>query len=344
MHDIGNVPLTTTSAEGTLGGRYRLLCAIGTTSVGVSYRGWDLKRKRAVEVELLPRDAFAAPGVRARIERSVQDLANVRDPRCVKIFDVGVSDLGSFLVREQVDAEAVGRDRVAQLPLPRALELGHEVALAIAAAHRSGVLHNALEPARVLILTGDAASPRLELSGFGLAAWISELPFEPRTAPCPLHGYLSPEHVARRTLDARSDVYSIGALLYALVTGAAPFEGGDPGDWLRRHLDEAPLPPSKRLDETSLPLRILDKIVLRCLHKVPSERYPSALDLARDLARLRTALATLAPRRPAPGRAERVIHHPPRRSMIMSRRPLPKVIINDAVGHARTSSALEGPA
>lgn len=338
MHEHDNVPSERTPSAGIVGERYRLLCTTGTTSVGVTYRGWDLERERAVDVELLPRGAFAGPRVRARLEQSAYALRSVRDPRCAQVFDVGVSELGSFLVSEPVRAEALapGAPRV---PLAQALEWGHEVALALGAAHRRGVLHGALEPARVALLSG--SSPRIKLGGFGLAAWLSELRFTARARVRPLYGYLTPEHAAGRPLEVRSDVYACGALLYAFVTGAAPFEGCDAGDVLCRHLDDEPRAPSARLGQASLPLRVFDKIVLRCLRKAPSERYPSALDLARDLARLRAALATegAGAARGAARRAERIVHHPPRRSHVTCTRPLPKVIVNGHDADAERASA-----
>jgi serine/threonine-protein kinase len=347
MQSIENLPLSEAPGARIFDGRYRLERVLEQSSLGMVYRAWDLALDETVCIELLPCRLAASNHAWATARSGLRKLAVLHHARIVEIYGFGVfSDGLPFVVTEHL-AGASLRQVLGQgaLPFERALHLGRQLCEAVGAAHRAGVLHGALEPAHVGIVEPGSEQERVKLRGFGLTACLSVRRFEALAGVSPIHHYVSPEHIQRQVLDARSDVYALGAMLYELVTGTPPFRGRDSGELLCQHLDDAPEAPSLRLGSALLSLRVFDKIVLRCLAKHPEQRYPEVAELERDLARLESALAArsgaLQPeaavrREPWSSRfTEPVgptlcVHKPAPVSHVALRRPLPKVIISDA--------------
>jgi len=328
--------------------RGRLLCnrylpetLLGAGPFGARYLAEDISRGTLVCVELLPRRALAAW---SEVLAAATRVAELGDPSIARLLGHGVAaGAWPFWVTEH---GRTLRDELATrgaLELGRVARLGARCASALAAAHEAGVLHGALAPERVLL---GASSPLAlaRITGFGLAPLVQANGDALFGSPPALYHYVSPEHARGERLEARSDIYSLGAILYELAVGAPPFEGNATAV-LRQHRRVEPTPPSRRHRAAGLAFRAFDKIVGRCLAKRPEQRYASASELAADLARLDAALARLqlepgpAPAADAQRSGPRVAAAPTRRSAVEvspARRPpkargglprVPKVIV-----------------
>lgn len=314
-----------------LANRYLPEELIEQRSFSVCYRAYDLGSNENVQVEFLPRRAIACWSL---VRQAVDKLAALGHPRIVEVVGRGMlAGAWPFIVTEASAAPSL-RERLAEagpLALGHALSIGLACANALGAAHGAGVIHGSFAPGRVLLPDPAEASAALKVGGFGFASLLrgaqGDLLGSPELGP-----YLSPEHVRGAALDARSDVYALGAVLHELVTGAPPFTANAasaPG----QRISDATQVPRQGCGSRDLSRRALDKIIARCLAQLPARRYPDAAALAVDLGRLEAALARAPGAAPAPteapaARALRLLpaHYPPARSRVDL--GLPKVIIN----------------
>jgi serine/threonine-protein kinase len=283
-----------------LGNRYLPETLLSSGPFGARYLADDLSRGQTVCVELLPRRALA---VWSELRTVAMRVADLGEPNAARLLGHGVAagawpfwvtEHGRTLRDELASNGAFGLSRVARI--------GARCAKALAAAHRVGVLHGALAPDRIL-LDEDSPLRLARITGFGLAPLVRANGGVLFGSPPELYHYVSPEHARGEPLEARSDVYSLGAILYELAVGAPPFEGSATAV-LRQHRRAEPELPSQRKGSADLAFRAFDKIVARCLAKRPDQRYAGAAQLAIDLARLEGALARLAPE-PSPAPAAR---------------------------------------
>jgi serine/threonine protein kinase/Tfp pilus assembly protein PilF len=264
-------------------GPYTVESELARGGMGVVYRARS-PQGQAVAVKLLlqlggDRDLER----RERFRREVEALARLRHPGVVPVLDAGEERGCPYLVLELVQGESLDAvlARAGRLPVERAAELIHEVALALHYAHACGLLHRDLKPANLLL---EHDSGRVRLTDFGLVkdldqASLASLSKSGQMLGTP--GYWSPEQAGgkRALIDARSDVYGLGATLYALLTGTPPFHGESLIEVVSA-MQEPAQPPSSRRAEIDAEL---DAIVLRCLAQEPADRYASADALARAL-------------------------------------------------------------
>jgi eukaryotic-like serine/threonine-protein kinase len=262
---------------------------LGAGGMGEVYRARDTRLDRTVAIKILPAHLSADSATKLRFEREAKTVSGLNHPNICSLFDVGSQNGIAFLVMECIEGETLSQ-RLARGPLSteQTLRIGTEIADALDKAHRNGVVHRDLKPGNIM-LTKTAA----KLLDFGLAkpalapvsaaTLTAQSPLSPVTEQGTVIGtfqYMSPEQVEGRELDGRSDIFSLGAVLYESVTGQRAFDGKSQISVASAILEKDPAPVS-----TLNPLapRNLDHVIRRCLAKDPDDRWQSARDLSLEL-------------------------------------------------------------
>jgi serine/threonine protein kinase len=282
-------------AEGTAAGnvgQYVLGEKLGEGGMGVVYKGRHARFGRPVAIKLLPRRRASRENIR-RFEREAQLTRRLNHPNTIEVYDVGCTREGlPYYAMEYVDGLDLQTlvEREGPLAPERVAHLLAQLAGALSEVHAAGLIQGDVKPANAMLCRQGAADV-VKLLDFGLSRAVHEPLSEVRALYSPIAGtplYLPPEAItAPESLDARSDLYSLGALGYFLLTGVPPFPGNNLAEVCGHHVHSAPLPPSVRLG-APLPAR-LEALVLACLEKSPERRPSSA-------AALRAALLPLAAR------------------------------------------------
>jgi serine/threonine-protein kinase len=276
----------TTTEPKRLGDRYEIGDLLGRGGMAEVHRGRDVRLGRTVAIKTLRSDLANDPTFQARFRREAQSAASLNHPAVVAVYDTG-EDYGldlaiPYIVMEYVDGhtlrELLQSDR--RLTPERALEITGEVLQALDYSHRQGIIHRDIKPANVMLtLNGD-----VKVMDFGIARAVADTAAT-MTATAAVIGtaqYLSPEQARGERVDARSDLYSAGCLLYELLTGRPPFLGDSPLAVAYQHVREDPLPPSRF--DPEIPPEV-DAIVLKALAKHPDNRYQSAAEMRADIQR-----------------------------------------------------------
>jgi serine/threonine-protein kinase len=270
-----------------VGGRYELGELIGYGGMAEVHRGRDIRLGRDVAIKVLRADLARDPSFLNRFRREAQSAAGLNHPSIVSVYDTG-EDVGAegtsqpYIVMEYVEGRTL-RDILkteGRLPPRRAMEIVADVSAALDFSHRSGLVHRDVKPANVMITPSGA----VKVMDFGIARAVADNSATV-TQTANVIGtaqYLSPEQARGEAVDARSDVYSTGCLLYELVTGVPPFQGDSPVAVAYQHVRENAAAPSSRVP--GLP-RALDSIVMKALAKNPQNRYQSAGEMRSDLQR-----------------------------------------------------------
>ncbi|OYO25089.1 serine/threonine protein kinase [Enemella dayhoffiae] len=272
-----------------LGGRYRLGDVIGRGGMAEVRRAYDTRLGRPVAVKELRTDLASDPTFQARFRREAQSAAGLNHPNIVAVYDTGEehddkSGLAiPYIVMELVEGHTlrdVLRDGRKILP-ERALELTQGVLDALSYSHKAGIIHRDIKPANVML----TPTGTVKVMDFGIARAISDTSatMTQTAAVIGTAQYLSPEQARGETVDARSDIYSAGCLLYELLVGRPPFVGDSPVSVAYQHVRELPVPPSQ-LDPMITPE--IGAITLKALAKDPAERYQTAREMRDDITRL----------------------------------------------------------
>jgi hypothetical protein len=282
---------------GTRLGPYEILAPLGAGGMGEVYRARDRRLDRDVAVKVLPAALAGDPDRLRRFENEARAAARLNHPSILQIHDVGTHEGHPYLVTELLEGGTL-RERLAggALSARRAVEYGIGVAQGLSAAHDEGIVHRDLKPEN-LFLTNDG---RVKILDFGLAKLTRPEPEGDETvAHAPTVGedteagvvmgtvgYMSPEQVRGQRADARSDIFTFGAILFEMVSGQRAFRGETPADTMSAILKEDP--PELTLIAKEIP-PAFDRIVHRCLEKSPTRRFRSAQDLAFSLEAISTS-------------------------------------------------------
>jgi eukaryotic-like serine/threonine-protein kinase len=305
-------------SQSVLGDRYRLEASIGSGGMAQVFRGQDTTLDRQVAIKILAPQFARDPSFVERFRREAQAAARLNHPNIVNVYDTGVDGDTNYIVMEYVEGRTLAEylARGGTLASRKAAEIAEKVAEALAAAHAQGVIHRDIKPANIMV-TRDG---RVKVMDFGIARLVAGPDTVEQTAAVlGTAAYLSPEQAQGQTVDARSDLYSLGIVLYEMVTGKPPFTGDSAMAVAYKHVQETPLPPSSL--NADVPPR-LDAVVMRALAKNPANRYQSAGEFRDDLMRVIAGQEVEAtPLLPAGAGATQVISRPPPTAMMPPTQP-----------------------
>lgn len=252
--------------------RYELVEVLGRGGMAQVWRARDLRLDRAVAVKILDRHASGEADAAARFEREAHAAARISHPNIVATYDYGTENDQPYLVMELVDGRSL-QDLLATGPLPvaDAVRIAGQTCAALDAAHRAGVIHRDIKPSNVII----AADGTVKVLDFGVARVRDALSADlTRTATViGTSTYMAPEQASGGTVDERTDLYALGCLMYATLTGAPPFTGDNPMNVLYQHIHATPRP--VREQRPDVPAE-LDRLIGSLLAKDPAARPPSA--------------------------------------------------------------------
>jgi Tol biopolymer transport system component len=300
-------------SAGTTLGPYEVVAPLGSGAMGEVYRARDTRLDRTVAIKILPADVAADPRRRERFRREARAISSLTHPHICTLYDIGEQDGVDFLVMECLAGETLAHRLMrGALPLEEVLQVATQLADALDAAHRTGLTHRDLKPANVMLTTTGA-----KVLDFGLAKWRGSDPdsgiFGAQvTAHSTLTQigsvvgtiqYMAPEQVEGRPVDARADLFALGAIVYEMTTGRKAFEGTNASTVMAAILTSMP-PPMSAVQPLTPPA--LNRVVRKCLSKDPNRRWQTAADLRDELAwieeelRAHSTLETGVPQTAAP--------------------------------------------
>ena len=279
-----------------LSDRYELGDILGFGGMSEVHLARDVRLHRDVAVKVLRADLARDPSFYLRFRREAQNAAALNHPSIVAVYDTGEAETPAgplpYIVMEYVDGVTL-RDIVhTEGPLPprRAIEIIADACQALNFSHQNGIIHRDVKPANIMISTTNA----VKVMDFGIARAIADSSSVTQTAAViGTAQYLSPEQARGDSVDARSDVYSLGCVLYEMLTGEPPFTGDSPVSVAYQHVREDPIPPSERHAGISADL---DAVVLKALAKNPENRYQTAAEMRADLVRVHNGETPEAPK------------------------------------------------
>jgi eukaryotic-like serine/threonine-protein kinase len=275
---------------GTHLGPYEITGPLGSGGMGEVYRARDTRLERTVAIKILPAQFSADPVRKQRFEREAKTISSLNHPHICVLHDVGHQDGMDYLVMECMEGETLAkRLEKGSLPLEQVLKYGMQIADALDKAHRSGIVHRDLKPGNIMLTPAGAklldfglAKPAVPLASVATmtAAVTQDSPMTEEGTIVGTFQYMSPEQVEGKEVDGRSDIFSLGAVLYEMVTGKRAFDGKSQLSVASAILEKEPGPISATKPMTPPALK---HAVKKCLAKLPDERWQSASDLASEL-------------------------------------------------------------
>ena len=298
-------------------GKFRVEALIGQGGMGRVYRARHLTLDRPVVLKMLHRAYSGDPQIVQRFQREARAASRLNHPNSIAVLDFGEAEDGTlFMAMEYLAGRDLARVVAEDFPLgeARIVRIGAQVLSALSEAHAQGVIHRDLKPENVMVEPRRGEPDLVKVLDFGIAKIVTAGDGEPKLTQaglvCGTPEYMSPEQARGAELDARSDLYSMGVLLYQLCTGALPFQSDTPVGFLTAHLSLTPVPPSQRRPDQAIS-PALDALIVRALEKDPARRFQSADEMRTAL--LACGVQAAAPAPPAPAQPATGAAGPPSR-------------------------------
>lgn len=247
---------------GTLiAGRYRVVAMLGRGGMGEVYRAEDIRLRQTVALKFLPPDVAGSPAWLARLHHEVRIARTITHPNVCRVHDIGEADGDTFICMEYIDGEDLKSllRRIGRLPSDKAMEISRQICLGLAAAHAGGVLHRDLKPANIML----DGRGQVRITDFGLAVLKEEMPAGEHRAGTP--AYMAPEQMSGKPATVRSDIYSLGLVMYEVFTGRYPYEGARTFGEIAEVKDSSHPPSPSTLVEDIDPM--IERVILNCLEK-----------------------------------------------------------------------------
>ncbi|CAN5434612.1 hypothetical protein BH20ACI1_BH20ACI1_15930 [soil metagenome] len=256
--------------------RYRIIGLLGKGGMGEVFRAEDLKLKQEVALKFLPENLEKNEAALNRFIGEVRTARQVSHANVCKVFDIGETNGKHFLSMEYINGDDLSSllRRIGRLPSDKAAEISRQICFGLHAIHDAGILHRDLKPANIIIDSRGKA----RITDFGIAGLEDELKNEEIRVGTP--AYMSPEQITGREVTQKSDIYSLGLLLYEIFTGKQAFQADSLEDLIKKHQTTQPSNPSEFVKNIN---PIVEKIINRCLEKNPNDRPKSALQVALSL-------------------------------------------------------------
>jgi len=266
---------------GTTLSHYRIVGKLGVGGMGVVYEAEDTRLPRRVALKFLSQELIGDPEASRRLQREADTIAVLNHPNICTIYEIDEHSGGRFIAMERVNGQNL-KSHMARTTLsdPEVVDIARQVALALQAAHEKGIVHRDIKPGNIMV----APDGVVKVLDFGLARRF----MMPETGKVTMHGstilgrplgtanYMAPERIAQGPLDPRSDLFSLGVVIYEMATGRLPFAGASPFETVTNILDREPTPITQLSPERPA---ALERIVARLLCKRPEQRYQSAREL-----------------------------------------------------------------
>src|SRR3990172_954925 len=269
-------------------GKYTIIERIGRGGMGYVYRGIDPILKRDVALKTMLKDVSEDPELRSRFMREAQSAGGLRHPNIVTIYDLGEDEQGCPYIAMEfltgTDLEHIIKNRI-ELQLAKKLDIIIQTALGLAYAHNNGIVHRDIKPANIRLLDHG----EVKIMDFGIAK-ITASHF-PRTGM--IMGtphYMAPEQIRGEKVDGRADIFSLGVVLFELLTGRKPYPGDNPTSVLFKIIHSEPEP---LVDAKFTPPEGLEQVIFRALAKKPEQRYQTCEEFYSDLVRVYSRLAQM---------------------------------------------------
>ncbi len=270
-------PLKTIEKGRTLAGKYNVAEPIGKGGMGVVYKAEDIRLKRTVALKFLPEELLENPEAGERFIREARATAALSHPHICTIHEINEEEAKAFIVMEFIDGQSL-RERIAGKPMDQsqALDIAIQAAEGLNEAHKNGIIHRDIKPGNIMV----TKAGRAKIMDFGLAKISGESLITKEAVTMGTAAYMSPEQVRGEILDQRSDIWSLGVVLYEMLTGQVPFKGGYEQSLMYAIVNKEPEPISRI--QAGIP-RELENVIHTALAKDPAERYQSMGDLLDDL-------------------------------------------------------------
>jgi eukaryotic-like serine/threonine-protein kinase len=290
-------PATMPDALGRVG-HYEILEVLGRGGFGIVFRAMDEVLQRMVAVKVLAPQLAATPSARQRFLAEARAAAKIRHTNVVQVHAVAEGAL-PYLVMELIPGESLQQrvNRTGRLAAQEVASIGRQIAEGLAASHRLGIIHRDVKPENILLEPGTAGQVHVKISDFGLARAVTDAHLTQFGVVAGTPMFMSPEQARGEALDPRSDLFSLGSVLYAMCCGQAPFRGASTFAILRRVVEDPPQPIHEVAPETPL---WLCEIIVRLHAKQPEERFTSAQEVADCLGAHLAQPAKPKPDMPAP--------------------------------------------